>query len=305
MRRALRRLFLEPEPPLVAVEFRPRCVGVVRIGFEKGAPALAAAASLELPEGALRLSISESNVLDPGALRAVLRSACERAGVLSGARVALVLPDPVARIAMLPADEVLSRGAGDPQELVRFRLRKALPFEVRESRVALRREGDQALVVAAARQVLDPYEEACRDCGLEPGRVELSGLVLMDAVLASRPPGDRLVVNWDDGYVSLLLVRAGSPALVRTLTGPGAVSAEALRREIDTTLVYYRERLGGQALVGLSVRSAVQPVAEVEAALGQDLGAPVEAIEVWSRDDARLPLQALAGAAASLFRRVA
>jgi hypothetical protein len=113
------------------------------------------------------------------------------------------------------------------------------------------------------------------------------------------------VVNWDDGYVSLLLVRGGSPALVRTLTGPGAESAEALRREIDSTLVYYRERLGGQAIEEISLRSAARPVAEVEGTLGHDLGAPVEAIEVWARDDPRLPLQALAGAAASLFRRVA
>lgn len=305
MKAALRRLFLEPEPPLVAVEVRPRSIGVVRVALEKGAPCLAAAASLELPEGMLRLSIGENNVMDPAGLRAALRSACERAGVPSGARVALVLPDPVARVATLPAGEVLARGAGDPKELVRFRLRKALPFDVREARVALRREGEQVLAVAASRQVLDPYEEACRECGLEPGRLELAGLALMDAVLASRPPGDRLVVNWDDGYASLLLARAGSPAFVRTLTGPGAESAEALRREIDNTLVYYRERLGGQSIAGISLRSAARPVSEVERVLGHDLGAPVEAIEVWTRDDPRLPLQALAGAAASLFRRVA
>jgi hypothetical protein len=72
VRRALRRLFLEPEPPLVAVEIRPRCIGVVRIGFEKGP-------SPRPPRPwtarGRRTCRQASNVLDPGALRAVLRSA--------------------------------------------------------------------------------------------------------------------------------------------------------------------------------------------------------------------------------------
>ncbi len=298
---ALRHFFLDPEPPLVAVEVRPRSVGVVRVVKEADRLALAAAASLDLAPGVLKPSISEDNLADPAAFRATLRSACERAGVVQGARVALVLPDPVARVSLLPASELPARGAAEAQELVRFRLRKALPFDVRDARVALRREGDQVLAVTSSRLALDPYEAACRDCGLDPGLVELSGLVLTDAVLASRPPSDRLIVNWDHGYASLLLTQGGVPTLVRTLLGPAADSAEALRREIEGTLVYYRERLGGQGLSGISVRSAAAELS----LFPQELGLPAEPIEVFGVDDRRLPLQALAGAAASLFRRVA
>jgi len=300
---ALRRFFLDPEPPLVAVEVRPRSIGVVRAASEKGRLGVAAAASLELADGALRPGIVGDNLADPVAFRATLRSACERAGVLAGARVTLVLPDPVARIAVLPASELAGRGA--EEDLARFRLRKALPFDVREARVAVRRDDGQALVVAASRAVLDPYESACRDCGLEPGLVELAGLALVDAVAASRPPGDRLVVNWDDGYASLLLVRGGATVLARTVTGPGAESVEALRRELDSTLLYYRERLAGESLGGISLRAAAGGAADSGRRLALELGVAVDAIEVFAREDARLPLQALAGAAASLFRRVA
>ncbi len=303
MRAVLRRWFVDPEPPLVAVEVRPRSLGVVRVVREREGLALAAAASLDLAEGALKLSISEDNIANPAAFRATLRSACERAGVLAGARVTLVLPDPVARVTLLPASEVPARSAAEAQELVRFRLRKALPFEVRDARVALRREADTVLAVTSSRAALDPYEAACRECGLDPGRIELCGLVLMDAVLASRPPDDRLIVNWDHDYASLLLARGGAPALVRTLLGPAAESAEALRREIEGTLVYYHERLGGQGLHGLSVRSAGSERAPLLLPEGVQL--PADPIQVFGRDDARLPLQALAGAAASLFRRVA
>jgi type IV pilus assembly protein PilM len=300
----LRRLFLDPDPPLVAVEVRPRSIGVVRAVPEKGALAVAAASSLELAAGALRPALVGDNVADPTAFRATLRSACERAGVAVGARVALVLPDAVGRILALPAAELAGRGA-DAAELLRFRLRKTVPFDVRESRVALRREADQVLAVAASCAVLDPYEAACRDCGLEPGRVELAGVVLLDAVVASRPPGDRLVVNWDHGYASLLLARNGAPILARTVTGPGAESAAALEGELASTVRYYREKLGGQGLAGVSLRSAAFDVAEACRGLGPALGVGIEAVEAWGKDDPRLPRQALAGAAASLFRRVA
>lgn len=305
MRGLLRRLFVDPEPPKVAVEVRPRAVGVVRVAHDGARPALAAAASLELAEGALRLSAIENNVVDGAALRATLRSACERAGVPGGTRVSLVLPDPVARITLLPATEAKARGEAETQELIRFRLKKTLPFEAREARVAFRREGESVLVVAAAPAVLDPYEDACRACGLVPGMVELAGVALFDAVRASRPPSDRLIVNWDDGYASLLLAVGGAPALTRTLVGPAAESPEELLRELQSTLLYYGERLAGTGLAGVTLRSAAGARRDPEAWLQSALGLPVEPVDVWMRGDARLPAQGLAGAAASLFLRVA
>ncbi len=305
MKELLRRLFLDPEPPRVAVEVRPRAVGVVRVTRDGGSLALAAAASMELAEGALRLSAIENNIADGAALRATLRSACERTGVLDGARVALVLPDPVARITLLPAADVKARTEAETRELIRFRLRKTLPFDAREARLAFRREGDSVVVVAAAPAVLDPYEDACRACGLAPGLVEMAGLVLLDAVRASRPRADRLVVNWDHGYASLLLEVSGAPTLVRTLVGPAAESPDELLREIQSTLLYYRERLSGAGLAGVTLRSAALTMPDVESWLERALGVPVEGVDVWMRGDARLPAQGLAGAAASLFRRVA
>lgn len=307
MKGLLRRLFVDPEPPQVAVEVRPRAVGVVRVASDGARPTLAAAASMDLAAGAVRLSAIEDNVADPAALRATLRSACERAGVPGGTRVALVLPDPVARITLLPAVEVKARSEAETQELIRFRLKKTLPFEAREARVAFRREGESFLVVAAAPAVLDPYEEACRACGLTPGIVELAGLVLFDAVRASRPPTDRLIVTWDHGYASLLLTVGGAPALVRTLQGPAAESPDELLRELQSTLIYYGERLGGTGLAGVTLRAA-GPKPDAKAWLEEALSLPVEAVDVWVHGDARdarLPAQELAGAAASLFRRVA
>ena len=105
----LRRTFLDAPVPLAAVEVRARAVGAVRLVNEGSTRGLGAAASVDMPAGTLKLSMAESNVLDPAALRRALKSVVERAGILGGGRVALVLPDPVARVALVPASQIKGR----------------------------------------------------------------------------------------------------------------------------------------------------------------------------------------------------
>ncbi|HET8647360.1 MAG TPA: hypothetical protein VFO85_17820, partial [Vicinamibacteria bacterium] len=182
--RWLRRQLQDPDRPLVAVEVRPRSLGVVRLAREgRRRLVLGAAASVDLPPGCLDLSIVQPNLTSAEGFQRALRSALEKSGVVQGAGVALVLPDPVARVALLPAAEIGSHGHAQTEELIRFRLRKSVPFEIREARVAFAPAGaqgaDALLVAAIHRPVLEGYEAACRAVGLEPGLVELSGLALL------------------------------------------------------------------------------------------------------------------------------
>jgi hypothetical protein len=302
----LRRRLRDPERPSIAVEVRARSVGVVRIVRAGGHTSLGAAAFLELPEGCLRLSMTQPNILDPAAFTQTLRAALERAGVLQGGRAALVLPDPLARVALAPAAEVKGNRA-QVDELVRFRLRKAVPFEVREARVATApggaRSGDPLLIGAVYGPVLEGYEAACRSVGLHPGLVELSGLAVLTAAFAPRPTADRLLVNWDEGYVSLILARGEWPILVRTLTSEAASSPDDVAREAVNTVLYYRERLGGAGLAEVLVRSAALPPAEAVAVLGPALELTPEVVDpgAWLGPGTQMPVsQAIAGAAASL-----
>ena len=306
--RWLRRHLLDPARPLAAVEVRSRSIGVVRVAREGRRLGLGAAASLDLPEGVVRLSMTQANVADPAAFRETLRAALERAGALHVGRIALVLPDPVARLALLPASEVAAKRRRQTEELIRFRLRKALPFDVREARVAFAASGtraaDSVLVAAVYRPVLEGYEEACRAVGLQPGLVELSGLALLDAAFGSRPPADRLLINWDDGYVTLLLARGDWPILVRTLAGEAAASPDEVAREVGNTLLYYRERLGGAVLAQVMVRSALLSPDEALRLLEGPLEMKPEILEPWpglrAGDGGRVG-QSLAGAAASVL----
>jgi type IV pilus assembly protein PilM len=299
--RALR----EPEQPQVALEIRAGGVGVVRTRREARGVVLAAASAVELDPEVLLPSLTQPNLADPERFRTACRSALERAGVLDGAPIALVLPDPVARIAIIPAAELAGRPS-EMDELVRFRLRKSLPFDVREARVGhvrSPRASDPVIVVAALGSVLDAYESACRSLGLDPGLVELSGLALCRSAFGSDSKGDRLLVNWDEGYATLILVREGWPVLARTLTGPMVSSAAEVAREAAQTLVYARERLGSPGLEQVVVRATGLLGADAAAVLEAPLDRVPEMIDPWralGTADAGPAAQALAGAAACL-----
>ncbi|HKC12781.1 MAG TPA: hypothetical protein VKI41_12185 [Vicinamibacteria bacterium] len=105
----LRRQFFEPDCPLIALEVRPHSLGVVRLFRDGKRLLLGAAASLDLPAGTLNLSMTQPNITDAAAFGKALATVVERAGALSGGEIGLVLPDPVVRLALLPAPEVTGR----------------------------------------------------------------------------------------------------------------------------------------------------------------------------------------------------
>jgi hypothetical protein len=303
--RWLSRALVEPPLPLLAVEVRPRSLAAVRLAAEKGRLALAAAASVELPPGVLSVSLTKPNVLDAGALQAALRAVLERVGALAGGAVSLVLPDPTVRLAVIPAAGLRGHGR-DAQEIVRFRMHKALPFDVREARLAWETAGEQALVAVAPDAVVSGYEEALEGLGFRPGLVEPASLALCDALAAEASSGDRLLVNWDEEYVSFVLLREGRPLLIRTL--PGESGAEAVARQAAGTLQFYAERLAGPGLAGVIVRSAAVPGEEALALLGRGFAVAPRLFAPWAAlgiDENGAAAQAVAGAAACVLRRAA
>jgi len=309
VRRATRwaaRALVEPPLPLVALEVRPRAVAAVRLAHEGGRLSLGAATTVDLPPGAVEVSLARPNLADPAAFREALRSVMERVGGLSGGDVSLVLPDPVVRLALVSAEGL--RGSGrEAEETIRFRLHKALPFDVRSARLAWSpTRGEQLLVAVALDDVVRGYEEALESLGFRPGLVEAASLALL--VAAEDPPasGDRLLVNWDDGYVSFVLTRAGQPLLVRTL--PGDAKPDAVARHASSTRQFYEDRLGGTALDDVLVRSAAVPGEEALALLGRALCAAPRLLQPWAAlgvTEEGPSAQAVAGAAACVLRRAA
>jgi Tfp pilus assembly PilM family ATPase len=293
------------------VEVREASLGFAQFRRERGSLTLSSAAALALPEGALRLSLSEPNVVDREAVDRTLTALLDRSPVPRGGRIALVLPDSVARVRTFAAEEVRGRRPKETEELVRFRLRRSVPFDVRDARVAFAPTGsakDAPLLVAAmSRRVLGDYEALFESHRLQPGVVDLAGLALLSA-LSRGDESDWLLVNWEDSYVSFLLVQHGRLALVRTLSGSGASSPHRVSQEAASTVLYYRNRLGGTGLTRAVVRCAGDLHAAI-AILEEPLGVRPEEPSAWGAVPdlaarAQLP-QTLAGGLSCVVARAA
>ena len=147
--------------------WRSRCGG----GARRRAPggrgqglSLGVAAAMELPAGALEVSMARPNVIDPDAFRGALRAVLERVGALSGGDVSLVLPDAAVRLALVPSEGL--RGRAATRTRPPLRLHRALPFDVRGARLSWAPPGgEQALVAVAPDEVVAGYEDALEALG--------------------------------------------------------------------------------------------------------------------------------------------
>ena len=88
--------WLAPPQPDVAIEIAHRRLTVAQLG--RGTPAVVTAyASETLPDDAVVPSLTLRNIAHPKVVADALKRALDRAGIKSPSRVALVVPDTVAR----------------------------------------------------------------------------------------------------------------------------------------------------------------------------------------------------------------
>jgi type IV pilus assembly protein PilM len=152
------------------------------------------------------------------ALVSAVRTALEQVSQ-RGREVTLVVPDAAARVLLLDFDELPAKTA-EALPVVRFRLKKLLPFDADDAAVsyqvmATTRDGMQVLAVAMPAEVLADYESVVREAGFEPGAVLPSTL----AALAGLSEGERpmLVVNAGRDGVTTAIVKGGVLLLHRTV----------------------------------------------------------------------------------------
>jgi type IV pilus assembly protein PilM len=171
------------------------------------------------------------------AMVAAVRKALEAVS-LKARDVTLVVPDSAVRVLLLDFDSLPAKPA-EALPVVRFRLKKLLPFDADDAAVsyqvmATSRDSLQVLAVAMPREVQADYERVVREAGFEPGAILPSTL----AALAGLGEGDRpmLVVNAGREGVTTAIVKGGVLLLHRTVdlsTGlRGDLPAAGLREEL-------------------------------------------------------------------------
>src|ERR1017187_6886776 len=226
--------------PRVACEVSAERVVAARVS-EK-AQTLEAVQSQELPAGTVTPGLQHANIVSREALVTGLRESL--APVAGRSRdITLVIPDASTRILLLDFD-TLPEKPQDADAVVRFRLKKSLPFDVDESSVSFDRQvADEGVRVVAAvtpKSVLEEYESVVRDAGYNPGAVLPSMIAALGVVDASRPT---MVIKVEPGTTTFAIVDQNQLLLYRALENGGtAVTGESLVDDVNTSLVYFEDR---------------------------------------------------------------
>jgi type IV pilus assembly protein PilM len=205
--------------PRVACEIMPQ--GVVAARSDDAAEPLAAVARVTLAEGAVLPGLKPGNIVDRVAVAAAVRGALEQIGQKSKTRdaiVTLVIPDSAVRVLLLDFEALPSKEA-DALPLVRFRLKKLLPFDSDNAMVTYQTMSTnktivRVLAVAVPRDVLTEYETAVREAGFEPGAVLPSTLACLAGLDDTEPT---LLVNANPLGVTAAIVRQGILLLHRSV----------------------------------------------------------------------------------------
>ncbi len=223
--------------PRLACEVRAE--GVVAARAEDAAALLSAVSRVALPDGVavphLRVSEAGGTVLGGTAgigrdkLVAAVRSAVEAVS-LKSRDVTLVVPDAAVRVLLLDFDELPAKPA-EALPVVRFRLKKLLPFDADDAAVSYQimsssRGAMQVIAVAMPREVLADYESLVREAGFEPGAVLPSTLASLAGLAESDAP--MLVVNAGREGVTTAIVKGGMLLLHRTVDlSPGVLAGSS------------------------------------------------------------------------------
>lgn len=188
-------------------------------------------------------------------LVAAVRSALE-AVVLKTREVTLVVPDSAVRVLLLDFDELPAKAA-EALPVVRFRLKKLLPFDADDAAVsyqimATSRGIVQVIAVAMPREVLEDYENVVREAGFEPGAVLPSTLAALAGLSESEIP--LLIVNAGSEGVTTAIVKGNSLLLHRTVD-LAAESRGPLRAD-DPTAVPMNEQPPDSSIAAIAARLA-------------------------------------------------
>lgn len=237
MRRLGRWLDAQPHPDLV-VQISPERVAAARWGLHK----LEAFAEEPLPYDVVRPSPSQANIVDAAPVVQALEKVAEKVRG-KGHEAALLLPDTIVRIFLL-AFESFPRKASEATPLLRWRLRKSVPFPVEETVLSWSEqksvEGNPELVTAVARQsVIGEYERLLQGAGLEPGVV--LGETLATLPLVEDGPAV-LLARLGATSLTTAVVAAGTLALYRCSELSAPPEPQALLDAIFPAVAYFQDR---------------------------------------------------------------
>lgn len=256
-----------------------------------------------LAAGALLPRLAEDNIAHADILRQTVSDALTTVGAKKHDLIA-ILPDASVRIALLDFDSLPDKKQ-DADGVIRFRIKKSLPFDVDRAAVSydIQNANGKVHVIAAVvlSTVLAEYENLFRDLGYAPGVVIPSTLAALGNVDTTDPV---LVIKADSATTTLAIVSNNQLMLFRTLENQDvpAASIEQLVPDVHASLVFFQDTynmrveriLVGGLIDAESVGSTLEAQTEVRV---QDLVQP----QHLGSTRPNFPASALAGVVGALL----
>jgi len=231
--------------PRCCVKIGPRDVAWAEVHRDWRGRTQYRSAVASLPDGVVRVSPLEPNVLKPEDLQNRIRGLAgpvkppkpglrEWLGELPRA-VTLIVPDVAVRLALLHLQDLPTRHE-EREALIRWRLGQdqllsptgaRICFQVLPAAERLTGARNAVLAVVAQEAVLEQYESVCEAVGLLPQSVEVSSLTLFNLWVRAlggfhRLVADFLWINVSDGGFTALVFHKGNLVFLRTkLQGVG------------------------------------------------------------------------------------
>jgi type IV pilus assembly protein PilM len=257
----------------------------------------------ELPPGSVVPDLTEPNILQPEVVRKAINDVL--GGVAGRLRDVIgILPDAAVRVVLLDFD-TLPSNPHEAESVVRFRLKKSLPFDVEKAKVSYHVQtslGGLRLVAAVAlSSVVEDYESAFRDAGYSAGIILPSMLAALGAADAASPT---LVLKVDARTTSLAILDKQQLLLFRTLenTRGVTVTGEQLAEEVYPSVVFFQDTYHTNIeriyVAGLPESGGAAPA--LRAQTGADVRELVASSQLGSNGGTSVPRWRMAGVVGAL-----
>jgi type IV pilus assembly protein PilM len=199
-------------------------------------------AAYPLATGVVAPDLTEANLRDRNAVYRALHDALDSVSGRSTDVIA-VLPDAAVRVVLLDF-ETLPNKRDEAEAVIRFRLKKSLPFDVDKAKVSYHAQtattGMRVVAAVALTSVIEEYESVFTEAGYNPGVVLPSTLASLGVASGERPT---LVVKVDSRTTSIAILAQRELLLFRTLENSSgtSITGEKLAEEVYPSVVFFQD----------------------------------------------------------------